>query len=317
MTSALESFLDSLAAPRRDGVFFLSEPSLFEEKERRYGEVRAREGRVYSDDVVRRLPRVAPGHPLAAEWAARADSLSRLLRYVSRRSHAQTTKHPERNGGRTLSGAERSRRAHAAPLKGVRLRELSILDLGCGNGWLANHLALLAGVRVCGLDLNQRELTQAARVFVGADVGAVVGADYIRDDDTRLKFLYADIFTVDLPVHIFDLVVLASVVQYFPDLPALLRRLLPLLAPGGELHILDSPLYDPLEIRAAQERTRAYYAALGFPEMAADYHHHALSVLAPFRPTILYNPRALWNRAARKFGAARSPFPWIRIGADR
>ena len=258
-----EATLASRAASRRDGVYYLSDPTPFAEKELRYWRMRAREVRLYSDEIVRRLPYVSPDHPLAAEWAARADSLSRLVAYVARMQRA-----------------------------------LTVLDLGCGNGWLANHLASLPSVHVCGVDLNRRELTQGARVFV---------------DNLRLKFLYADVFSVEAPERSFDLAVLASVIQYFPDPAALVRRLTALLVPGGELHILDSPLYAPAEVPAAQERTRAYYASTGLSEMAAEYYHHALSALAPFQPVVLYHPRAWWSRLARMVGAVRSPFPWIRL----
>ena len=263
MNPALEAYLASRAGSRREGVYYLSDPSPFAEKELRYWRMRAREVRLYSDEVARRLPHVPPDHPLAAEWAARTDSLSRLMSYVARRQRAVT-----------------------------------ILDLGCGNGWLANRLASLPSVSVYGMDLNRRELAQGARVFV---------------DNLRLKFLYADVFHADLPGSSFDLVILASAIQYFPDPVALVRRLSGWLVPGGEVHILDSPLYAPAEVAAARERTRAYYASKGLSEMAAEYHHHALPVLAPFQPVVLYNPRAWWNRAAGWMGMRRSPFPWIRI----
>ncbi len=264
MTPALEAVLASPAVTQRDGVYYLSDPGPFEEKEERYWNVRVKEGRAYSDDVVRRLPRVPPDHPRAAEWAARGDSLARLMRPVTRRQ-----------------------------------RPLEILDLGCGNGWLANHLASSLTIHVVGMDLNRRELTQAARVFA---------------DNPRLKFLYADVFGADLPEGSFDLILLANVIQYFPDLPALLRRLAALLVPGGGIHILDSPLYTPAEVAAARERTHAYYAGLGFPVMAPEYHHHPTTALAAFQPIVLYDPRAWLNRLARRVGVGRSPFPWIRIG---
>jgi ubiquinone/menaquinone biosynthesis C-methylase UbiE len=174
------------------------------------------------------------------------------------------------------------------------------LDLGCGNGWLAHHLAALHEVAVYGVDLNQAELAQAARVFAG---------------QPRLHFVYADVFTAAWPAQMCDLIIVASAIQYFPDLPALVRRLLALLTPRGEVHLLDSPLYHPAEAPAAQARTRAYYAGLGCADMAAAYHHHTFTELAPFAPELLYNPAAALNRFARRLGAARSPFPWLRLKA--
>ncbi len=264
--TALESTLAGSSVERRDGVYYLTDPAPYAERELRYWRVRAREVRLYTDEVVRRLPHVPPEHPLAAEWAARADSLGRLKDHVARLQ-----------------------------------RNLTILDLGCGNGWMASHLAALSsGMRVWGLDLNRRELAQGARVFV---------------DQPRLRFVYGDVFSDSLPAAVFDLIVVASAIQYFSDLPALVRRLLTLVRSGGEVHLLDSPLYAAGEVRAARERTRDYYAARGLLPAVEDYHHHTFDSLAPFNAERLYDPHAWPQRLARlvRGGAARSPFAWLRI----
>ncbi|MDW8325656.1 MAG: class I SAM-dependent methyltransferase [Anaerolineales bacterium] len=269
MAAELDALLSRSA--RRDNVYYLSDPAPYEEKEDRYFRVRARESRLYPDEVVRLLPELNPQHVLAREWAARADSLNRLLNYVARLQ-----------------------------------RRLDLLDLGCGNGWMTRHLAALPNVYAYGLDLNRRELTQAARVFLG---------------QPRLKFIYADVFTAPLPPRSFHLIVLASVVQYFPDLPALIRRLQMLCTPDGEIHVLDSPLYAPGEVATARQRTRDYYAKLRLEVMADNYHHHTFQTLAPFRPDVLYNPRTPLNRLAHWWQTLmmperpRSPFPWLRIAA--
>jgi SAM-dependent methyltransferase len=269
MSSAIETLLAS--AEHQDGVYYLCDPGPYAEKEDHYVQVRDREARLYPDDVVRALPAIRPDHPLAGEWQARVDSLRRLLSYL----------------------------AQLPP-------GLAVLDLGCGNGWMAHHLAALSGVNVYGLDLNRRELAQAVRVF---------------GDQPRLKFLFGDVYSVALPCE-FNLVVLASAIQYFPDLPALIRRLKGLLVPGGEIHILDSPLYEPGEVPAAQARSRAYYQSKGLAFMADDYHHHTRASLAAFQPKVLYNPSAPLNRLAGWWkrltlaplsNQSRSPFVWLKI----
>ena len=115
------------------------------------------------------------------------------------------------------------------------------------------------------------------------------------------------------PLQAPNVVVLASVVQYVPDLWVAVARLLGWLAPGGELHVLDSPLYRPEEIAAARERTRRYYAQLGVPQMAEAYHHHAWSALDGFDVDVAYRPDSVRRRLERRLGRVRSPFPWIRI----
>ncbi|MEW6285489.1 MAG: class I SAM-dependent methyltransferase [Chloroflexota bacterium] len=225
-----------------------------------YLRVREKEGRLYSDELVARLPSVPDGHPLANEWGARSASASRLTRYLAR-------------------GPE----------------PLLILDLGCGNGWLANYIAA-SGHRVLGMDGNRLELRQAARVFL---------------PNPNLHFLEADIFSAPFPFDSFDVILLASVIQYFPDLPALLDLLLKYLKPRGEIHIIDSPLYSDAEIDTAKERTRAYYASLGFPEMAEHYFHHRFSELNGFTWRILYRPRTLALHAKRLLRRIDSPFFWV------
>jgi SAM-dependent methyltransferase len=174
---------------------------------------------------------------------------------------------------------------------------LHVLELGCGNGWLSHKIGALPGVCLWGLDRGGFELTQAARIF----------------DSLTTGFLIGDIYQPPFSNNSFDLIILASVIQYFPDLPDLIHKLRRLLTQGGEIHVLDSPLYVRGELAAARERTRAYYAALGLPEMADHYFHHAVSELADFSVQLLYYPSGWQARFLRLFRKYASPFPWFSI----
>ena len=227
-----------------------------------YLRVREREGRLYSDDIVARLPLIPAGHRFAAEWRARAKSASRLTRYLS-----------------------------------ARPRPLSIIELGCGNGWLSNLLSK-AGHSVVGMDQNRHELKQAARVF---------------QINSQLSFFEADIFSAPLILAYFDVIILASVLQYFQDITGLISVLSKYLKPQGEIHILDTPFYLDNELDAATLRSRQYYTALGFPEMTDHYFHHGASDLQFLHPRILYQPRASTLRLKQLLGHDDSPFPWVMI----
>ena len=247
-------------------VHYLSDPAGRQAFEPAYIAVRKAEQRVYDDAQVRRLPQVDAGHPHAREWALRRGSLARLLADLQRGGAVHT-----------------------------------ILDLGCGNGWMTHRLGALPGSRVLGLDLNVYELEQAARVFA---------------DRPQLAFAYGDIFEDILPPASFTRIILASCIQYFPDLPALIERLLPLLAVDGQIHILDSPFYTPQTIEAARQRTRDYYAGLGFPEMAGFYFHHQQNELARFRLQVCYDPASWGQKLSRRLGGkTSSPFVWLKISA--
>ncbi|MDO8484819.1 MAG: class I SAM-dependent methyltransferase [Candidatus Limnocylindrales bacterium] len=228
-----------------------------------YVRLREREGRLYPDAVVARLPESPAGDPLRAEWRQRADAAGRLVAYL------------------------------------VRLRcPLVVLELGCGNGWLANQIALIPDSAVVGVEVNELELHQARRVFARR---------------RNLRFVLDDMRTMAMPADRPDIIVLASVIQYVPDLPALLGRLLSWLGPGGEVHILDSGLYRSDQVADARDRTRRYYAAVGFPEMAEVYQHHDERELDGFATELLYRPDEFRRRLERRLGRARSPFPWIRV----
>jgi ubiquinone/menaquinone biosynthesis C-methylase UbiE len=174
-----------------------------------------------------------------------------------------------------------------------------VLEVGCGNGWLSHHLAVSLDASVYALDINEKELAQGARVF---------------RESQNLAFIYADIFTADFSPIKFKTIVLASCIQYFADLRMLLERLLSLLQPHGEIHIIDSPLYTPATVDAARERSRTYFATIGFPEMINGYHHHTRPEIESFHPAFLFKPQAIGSIIARKLlRSTHSVFPWIRL----
>lgn len=174
---------------------------------------------------------------------------------------------------------------------------LHVLEVGCGNGWLSHHIASIPGTKVWGLERGGPELAQAVRLFSSQNLG----------------FLAADIFQAPFPEHRFDVIILASVIQYFRDLPALIRALRRLMKQNGEIHLLDSPLYDENEVNPACARTRTYYAELGFPEMAEHYFHHTTAALEEFSPHWLYRPVGWRSRIGQALGQHSSPFPWLCI----
>jgi SAM-dependent methyltransferase len=233
-----------------------------------YVRARLREGRILPDDVVATLPHVPDGHPLASEWRLRADSCRRLVRYL-----------------------------HA------RHRPLRVVELGCGNGWLANHIAAIPHTLVMGTDVNDVELAQASRVF---------GRRH-----RNLDFVHHDMRDAELPMPHVDVIVLASAIQYLVDPAPPISLWLDLLMPQGEIHILDSPVYTRDEVAAARERTRRHYAAIGVPDMADAYHHHTWESFGPFHVEVLHRPDAAMTRLRRRvLRSPLSPFPWLRISRD-
>ncbi|HEX8991553.1 MAG TPA: methyltransferase domain-containing protein [Anaerolineales bacterium] len=208
---------------------------------------------------------------------------------------------PDLPKGHPLAGEWRARAASLQRLAHYIARlptPMRILELGTGNGWLSHGLSAVPGNWIWGLDRESSELAQAARLFKSKTVA----------------FLAGDIFRAPFRDAGFDLVIVASAIQYFADLPELIDQLRRLLTPRGELHILDSPLYQLTEVQAARERSEAYYASIGLPEMSACYFHHTFAEVEAFSPNWLYRPASPGPSLRRFLGKTDSPFPWFRIG---
>jgi SAM-dependent methyltransferase len=94
-----------------------------------------------------------------------------------------------------------------------------VLDLGCGAGQLARHLATSGAAEVVGVDLSERML-------------ALARADFAHP---RVTYQRAAVEEVAFPSARFDLVVSSLVFHYVDDYPGLILRIAGWLAPGGVL----------------------------------------------------------------------------------
>lgn len=183
-----------------------------------------------------------------AEWKIRSASTKRLLKYLKK----EKTK--------------------------------SLIEVGCGNGWLTNYLQRGLDAVAFGIDINRVELEQAARTGAGT-------------------FFYGDIFSNAFSDFKADAIILAACIQYFPDL----RRLINILRPKGSIHIIDSPIYETGAAAEARERSRKYFDSKDAAAMQRFYFHHEVDTLKDSGAGFLYTP----NRAKTLLGG--SPFPWIMI----
>lgn len=140
------------------GIAWLTDPERFETKTKLYLDVRAREGRVLTDEQVLHLPEFKTANvSLHREWRWRSRSLKRLIRYLKYHYPA---------GG------------------------LHILDLGCGNGWMSRHLAGLPGTHVWAVDVNLPEIEQGARIAAAAGINNIqfVFADILENNLPEAHF---------------------------------------------------------------------------------------------------------------------------------
>ena len=170
----------------------------------------------------------------------------------------------------------------------------NILEIGCGNGWLSAQLSQATRGDVTGIDINRIEINQAKRVFACK---------------RNLNFIAGDIRTGILADKKFDLIVFAASIQYFKSLKEIINTALQYLTLQGEIHIIDSYFYLPEKVFPARQRTKKYFAEIGFPEMSDYYFHHSNRKLQSFNYKILYNPHSWIN----KISFRKNPFHWVVI----
>jgi 2-polyprenyl-3-methyl-5-hydroxy-6-metoxy-1,4-benzoquinol methylase len=223
-----------------------------------YTASRSGENRIYPDEQVTQLPFIAQTHAHYREWSVRRRSSDRLINYLKKKN-----------------------------------KSLSILEVGCGNGWLSARLATLRNSTVTGTDINSIELNQASKVFT-CMTNLNFEARGVKDFQSFRKF---------------DIVVFAASIQYFASLDRIIPDSLTILNPDGEIHILDSHFYRPEELELARKRSVEYYHSIGFDGMSEFYFHHSFDALKRFKHKIIFNPKSLKNKIFWK----NDPFPWIRI----
>jgi ubiquinone/menaquinone biosynthesis C-methylase UbiE len=255
----ISDFLKHPSLEVKDGIYRQKDLLKFKLFEDRYTGLRSLESRFYDDVAVGRLPDIDPSHPTAREWSMRKRSANRLIKHL-RANQPQT-----------------------------------ILEVGCGNGWLINRIHSVTKSVCVGVDVSEAELNQASRVFGHGE---------------RLHFIYADIFSEVFDKPMADAIILASTIQYFPDAKELIGQLLGFLNPEGQIHIFDSPFYTKNSSAAAEDRTEKYFKEMGHEEMRKHYFHHTWDELNGFQYSVIYNPNSFLRKIERQI-TPDSPFPWI------
>ena len=178
-----------------------------------------------------------PFHLLPTDWlqqlmarvakkrAARlpAQEALRFLFGLDQRLYAEQGKHAVRYGGGVHT---KHRHMNYHRFFSDRISETDhVLDIGCGIGAVAHHVATVTGARVVGVDYNERNLEQARRQF----------------SHPRIEYRCGDALKT-LPDETFDVVVLSNVLEHLPERPAFLRRVVD--ATGARRLLIRVPLFE-------------------------------------------------------------------------
>jgi ubiquinone/menaquinone biosynthesis C-methylase UbiE len=257
-----ERFLSNQAFTLRNGIFY-QKGFTADSFEKVYLHARKLEHRLYPDDIVRTLPDFDGSPPLAAEWKARKASAKILIDWL-KQSNAR-----------------------------------SVLDVGCGNGWLLNQLSMRLSADLAGVDVNETELLQASRLF----------------GHLKICFFLANMLDASLADVRFDAIVFASSLQYFQQPEVALSALTRFLKPRGKIIIVDTPFYkNAKEADQAKRRTEDYYNSIGASDMIGKYYHHTVASMPGLKAKILYDPTTFGRKVIRKFWNKNQPiFPILEI----
>ena len=227
------------------------------EFEAAYIRLRQSENRLFSDVEVLQLPYVPKQHLHFKEWKIRKQSANKLFKYL-----------------KSLDGP------------------LTILEVGCGNGWLSAYLANMPLTKITGVDVNLQELNQAKKLFANKE---------------NLQFVEGSVENL-APEKKYDIILFAASIQYFSNLQNIINQSLQHLNNSGEIHIIDTLFYHSDEIVQAKKRSSDYFNNIGHYEMIDFYYHHKLEDLLLFNTSILKDPTSIFNHLWLK-----DPFYWIRI----
>ncbi|KAK1991300.1 methyltransferase domain-containing protein, partial [Colletotrichum falcatum] len=133
-----------------------------------------------------------------------------------------------------------------------------VLDLGCGRGRVAAHVAAVSGALVTGLNIDPNQVAQAE------EFNAHLGL--------RNSFVVRDMNDLPLPFPdaSFDAFYQIQALSLCKDLPALFAELRRVLRPGAKLSLLDwvsLPAYDAADPEHAElmRRTKPLVGAVGTP----------------------------------------------------
>jgi len=164
----------------------------------------------------------------------------------------------------------------------------SILDLGAGNGWLSHRLATL-GHRVTAVDWWDDECD---------------GLGVCRYYAAPIACVQADFDALPFAPRQFDVVVFNGSLHYAPDVCATLNRARRMLAHGGVIAVMDSPMFrdDADGHRMVSEKLTKFKTEYGLTEVV--------------HPSIGFLTEAMLARAARalalrgRFYPSRGPLAW-------
>jgi ubiquinone/menaquinone biosynthesis C-methylase UbiE/ADP-ribose pyrophosphatase YjhB (NUDIX family) len=133
-------------------------------------------------------------------------------------------------------------------------QSIRILDIGAGSGWMSRRLAERG--EVLAIDVN----------------AGPYGLSALPAEQRNFMAVQAELEHLPFASNSFDAAIANASLHYAKNLNQFFAKISRVLRPGGKLIVMDSPTYPTLTAAStAHERTQAYYAQMGIPELAEKY----------------------------------------------
>ena len=216
---------DELIFHQTDGIWRMLLPErepYYSQFIQEYEAIRLAEGRTSSDkSYYMNLPYADLTGKMTADWQIRAGSFNALLKHV------------------------------VIPYEKQKAHSMTVLDLGAGNEWLSNRLAL-RGHEVAAVDLTTNDFD---------------GLGCHRFYETKFISIQAEFNHLQFPGNSVDMALFNASLHYSINIKETLGEALRVLGHSGMLVILDSPVYhNPVSgDQMVREREAAFTRQYGFP----------------------------------------------------
>ncbi len=219
---------------------------------------RKKDNRLWSDVEAEELPKTFFYNLHQAEWKEKSSLAQSLLSYFH---------HPDR-------------------------LQSSILEVGCGCGWLSAALAKNHDGPVNGLDIDGVSINQAKKLFQAKN----------------LRFVEANFFDPAMPQASFDQLIVMDALMWFPSIPQVIDQAIKYLRPGGEIHFLHHAFLPEKQLASAREKLQGYFQEKQMEAAFDQVHLHSQQELAAYPFERMIRP-SWWGGLMRP----QQESPWLRL----
>lgn len=129
----------------------------------------------------------------------------------------------------SLATKEEIRRLHQAILRHIPENAELILDVGCGNGWVAKYF-VSKGKKIVSMDIALKNPVKVLQENPGENHAAIV----------------ADAYHLPFKKNSFDTIIASEIMEHVYDPKIFITKLLEVLKPGGKL-IITTPYNESIE----------------------------------------------------------------------